>query len=43
MLYVFIDEATGDKKIIKADSHPDAIDIAYEIMYQPAFQYVIED
>lgn len=43
MLYVFIDEATGDKKMIKADSHPDAIDIAYEIMIQPAFQYAVEE
>lgn len=43
MLYVFVDDATGEKKMINADSYPDAIDIAYEIMYQPVFRYVVED
>lgn len=37
MLYIFYDEETGNEVGIYAESHPEAMDIAYEAMSAPAF------
>lgn len=36
-VYVFVDESTGNEYEIEAESHPDAIDIAYDSLQEPAF------
>lgn len=41
--YYFFDVATGETVMIEAESHPDAIDIAYDTLQEPEFLYVMEN
>lgn len=41
--YYFFDVATGETVMIEAESHPDAIDIAYDTLQEPEFLGMVEN
>lgn len=40
MRYIFVEEATDNEVAFEAESHHDAIDMAYEALSEPVFLYV---